>query len=102
MMALANLCQLFAATVGEDDVKLFVYHVRCDARIQEEREEREAEGSVDRHSRGDFACRGTSISNVNHSNLENGGERWGERLGNKQSRRIRNMQSVGRIPGHIL
>jgi predicted acylesterase/phospholipase RssA len=28
--ALANLCQLFAATVGEDDVKLFKYHVRCD------------------------------------------------------------------------
>jgi predicted acylesterase/phospholipase RssA len=26
--ALANLCQLFAATVGEDDVKLFKYHVR--------------------------------------------------------------------------
>jgi predicted acylesterase/phospholipase RssA len=28
--ALANLCQLFAATVGEDDVKLFKYHVRYD------------------------------------------------------------------------
>jgi predicted acylesterase/phospholipase RssA len=28
--ALANLCQLFAATVGEDDVKLFKYHVRFD------------------------------------------------------------------------
>jgi predicted acylesterase/phospholipase RssA len=27
--ALANLCQLFAATVGEDDVELFKYHVRC-------------------------------------------------------------------------
>ena len=27
--ALANLCQLFAATVGEDDVKLFLCHV-CD------------------------------------------------------------------------
>ena len=26
--ALANLCQLFAATVGEDDIKLFKYHVR--------------------------------------------------------------------------
>jgi hypothetical protein len=25
--ALANLCQLFASTVGEDDVKLFKYHV---------------------------------------------------------------------------
>ncbi len=26
--ALANLCQLFAATVGEDDVKLFKYHLQ--------------------------------------------------------------------------
>jgi hypothetical protein len=26
--ALSNLCQLFAATVGEDDVKLFYYHVK--------------------------------------------------------------------------
>jgi predicted acylesterase/phospholipase RssA len=29
--AFANLCQLFAATVGEDDVRLFEYHVREDA-----------------------------------------------------------------------
>jgi predicted acylesterase/phospholipase RssA len=28
--SLANLCQLFAASVGEDDVKLFKYHVKCD------------------------------------------------------------------------
>jgi predicted acylesterase/phospholipase RssA len=28
--AMANLCQLFAATVGEDDVRLFKYHVRED------------------------------------------------------------------------
>jgi predicted acylesterase/phospholipase RssA len=28
--ALANLCELFAATVGEDDVKLFKYHVQYD------------------------------------------------------------------------
>jgi len=27
--ALANLCQLFAATVGEDDVRLFKYHLKC-------------------------------------------------------------------------
>lgn len=26
--SMANLCELFAATVGEDDVKLFKYHVR--------------------------------------------------------------------------
>jgi predicted acylesterase/phospholipase RssA len=29
--ALANLCQLFASTVGEDDVNLFKYHVRYDS-----------------------------------------------------------------------
>ena len=34
--ALANLCQLFAATVGEDDVKLFKYHVRYDNRQSSE------------------------------------------------------------------
>jgi len=28
--ALANLCQLFAATVGDDDVKLFKYHVQTE------------------------------------------------------------------------
>lgn len=28
--SLANLCQLFAASVGEDDVKLFKYHVKFD------------------------------------------------------------------------
>jgi predicted acylesterase/phospholipase RssA len=28
--ALGNLCQLFAATVGEDDIKLFKYHVKYD------------------------------------------------------------------------
>jgi predicted acylesterase/phospholipase RssA len=26
--ALGNLCQMFAATVGEDDIKLFKYHIR--------------------------------------------------------------------------
>jgi predicted acylesterase/phospholipase RssA len=32
--SLANLCQLFAATVGEDDVKLFKYHVRENNRLK--------------------------------------------------------------------
>ena len=32
--ALANLCQLFAATVGEDDVSLFKYHLRYDKKSQ--------------------------------------------------------------------
>jgi predicted acylesterase/phospholipase RssA len=30
--SLANLCQLFAATVGEDDVKLFKYHLKEESR----------------------------------------------------------------------
>jgi predicted acylesterase/phospholipase RssA len=33
--ALANLCQLFAATVGEDDVKLFKHHVHANNRKQD-------------------------------------------------------------------
>jgi predicted acylesterase/phospholipase RssA len=62
--ALANLCQLFAATVGEDDVKLFKYHVRCD------------------HP-GENAWKGTVVEihvpghisfKWNHSNLDNGRE----------------------------
>jgi predicted acylesterase/phospholipase RssA len=32
--ALANLCQLFAATVGEDDVRLFEYHVKEEGRFK--------------------------------------------------------------------
>jgi predicted acylesterase/phospholipase RssA len=31
--ALSNLCQLFAATVGEDDIKLFYYHVKDGIRV---------------------------------------------------------------------
>jgi hypothetical protein len=34
--ALANLCQLFAATVGEDDVKLFKHHVHANNRKNNE------------------------------------------------------------------
>ena len=30
--SLANLCELFAATVGEDDVKLFKYHLKEEKR----------------------------------------------------------------------
>jgi predicted acylesterase/phospholipase RssA len=33
--SLANLCELFAATVGEDDVKLFKYHVTNPKKIAE-------------------------------------------------------------------
>ena len=65
---MANLCELFAATVGEDDVKLFKYHVMC-GEIGEE-----ASDSRDR-------WKGTIIeipvnSDINfewsHSNLERG------------------------------
>src|SRR5262249_32164742 len=31
--SLANLCQMFAATVGDDDVKLFKFHVRENNRL---------------------------------------------------------------------
>ena len=58
--ALANLCQLFAATVGEDDVKLFKYHVDCDA-------PRKWKGTVvEIHVPGHINFK------WNHSNLENG------------------------------
>jgi predicted acylesterase/phospholipase RssA len=43
--ALANLCEMFAATVGEDDVRLFKYHVKelaCNAIVADQKA-REAE-----------------------------------------------------------
>jgi predicted acylesterase/phospholipase RssA len=58
--ALANLCQLFAATVGEDDVKLFKYHVRSEK--DKHRERTIVEVRVPGHIN----------FNWNHSNLENG------------------------------
>ena len=62
--ALANLCQLFAATVGEDDVKLFKYHVRYD----EERKASETLTVVEIRVPGHINFK------WNHSNLENGRE----------------------------
>ena len=58
---LANLCQLFAATVGEDDVKLFEFHVR---------EERIWKGTI-------VEIRVDSKINFNwsHDNLETGRDR---------------------------
>jgi hypothetical protein len=62
--ALANLCQLFAATVGEDDVKLFKYHVR-----------------YDKPKSGEHPWKGTKVEihvpghisfKWNHSNLDSG------------------------------
>jgi predicted acylesterase/phospholipase RssA len=60
--ALANLCQLFAATVGEDDVKLFKYHVRSDK--DKNRKRTIVEIRVPGHINFKW----------NHSNLENGRE----------------------------
>jgi predicted acylesterase/phospholipase RssA len=56
--ALANLCQLFAATVGEDDVRLFKYHLK---------EEKGWPGTVvEIHVPGHINFK------WNHSNLDNG------------------------------
>ncbi len=58
--SLANLCQLFAATVGEDDVRLFKYHVKCD-------EPRRWKGTVvEIHVPSDIDFK------WNHSNLDRG------------------------------
>jgi predicted acylesterase/phospholipase RssA len=60
--ALANLCQLFAATVGEDDVKLFKFHVR-------------SEQDKDRNlTIVEIRVPGHINFNWDHSNLENGRE----------------------------
>jgi predicted patatin/cPLA2 family phospholipase len=60
--ALANLCQLFAATVGEDDIKLFKYHIRSEK--DKHRDLTVVEIRVPGHIN----------FNWNHSNLENGRE----------------------------
>ncbi|SRR6266496_3121880 len=44
--ALGNLCELFAATVGEDDVKLFEYHVKEGIRIKGEDKPRKWTGRI--------------------------------------------------------
>jgi len=64
--ALANLCQLFAATVGEDDVRLFKYHVRYD---KPESGKKRWEGTiVEIHVPGHISFK------WNHSNLDAGRE----------------------------
>jgi predicted acylesterase/phospholipase RssA len=72
--ALANLCQLFAATVGEDDVRLFKYHVTCD-RHQPAKNGKNGKRKapwngivVEIHVPGHINFK------WNHSNLENGRE----------------------------
>ena len=64
--ALANLCQLFAATVGEDDVKLFKYHVRCDKKSERRRKRRRTLKVVEIYVPGHINFK------WNHSNLDNG------------------------------
>ena len=44
--ALANLCQMFAATVGEDDVKLFKFHVREENRKRLREGQERWEGTI--------------------------------------------------------
>ena len=56
--ALGNLCMLFAATVGEDDIKLFKYHVKFDNKWHG----KVIEIQVDKNVNFDWT----------HSNLENG------------------------------
>src|SRR5260370_26902374 len=56
--ALANLCQLFAATVGEDDVKLFKYHLK---------EENNWKGTM-----GEIQVPAHDNFKWNHSNLDQG------------------------------
>ena len=63
--ALANLCQLFAATVGEDDVKLFKYHVKYDP---------PKNGNKWRGTVVEIHVPGHINFKWNHSNLDNGRE----------------------------
>lgn len=68
--ALANLCQLFAATVGEDDVKLFKYHVQEGIKIKHQGEVKKWAGTiVEIHVDPYINFKWT------HSNLDGGRER---------------------------
>ena len=64
--ALANLCQLFAATVGEDDVKSFQIPRPCDKKSKQERKGRRNSQIVEIHVPGHINFK------WNHSNLDNG------------------------------
>ena len=64
--ALANLCQLFAATVGEDDINLFKYHIRCDEKSEEEKDRTKKLKIIEIHVPGHINFK------WNHSNLDNG------------------------------
>lgn len=64
--ALANLCQLFASTVGEDDVKLFKYHIRYDNKSKEEEARNKKIKIIEIQVPGHINFK------WNHSNLDNG------------------------------
>ncbi|MCS3446130.1 MULTISPECIES: hypothetical protein [Bradyrhizobium] len=90
--ALANLCQLFAATVGEDDVKLFKYHVRYD---KPKSGEHPWKGTiVEIHVPGHISFNGTTATWT-------AGEGWEGSLLNKQSRHTTNTENVRGMTGHI-
>jgi len=75
--ALANLCQLFAATVGEDDVRLFKYHVRCDRHQPGKNGKNKKNGKKKDPWNGivvEIHVPGHINFKWNHSNLENGRE----------------------------
>jgi predicted acylesterase/phospholipase RssA len=81
--ALANLCQLFAATVGEDDVRIFKYHVRCD--------KPKWEGTI-----VEIQVPGHVSFKWNHSNLANG-----RRLGKAAAEQaIKAYHHHGNLPPH--
>jgi hypothetical protein len=86
--ALANLCQLFAATVGEDDVRLFKYHVRYD---KPESGKKRWEGTiVEIHVPGHISFK------WNHSNLDAGRE-----LGKAAAEQaIKAFGDHGKLPPH--
>ena len=77
--ALANLCQLFAASVGEDDVKLFKYHVRYDRQSRTVSKGNDTNDQNSNEANADW--NGTVVEihvpghinfKWNHSNLDNG------------------------------
>jgi predicted acylesterase/phospholipase RssA len=69
--ALANLCQLFAATVGEDDVKLFKYHVKEAHMLDRAAEDRKNGKKPWRGIVVEIHVPGHINFKWNHSNLEN-------------------------------
>jgi predicted acylesterase/phospholipase RssA len=92
--ALANLCQLFAASVGEDDVKLFKYHVRYDGRTHEASKDNSSKDQRSKDAaksqKSNKLWNGTVVEihvpghinfKWNHSNLDNG-----RRLGRHSAR----------------